>query len=58
MTDGMHMGPPAGGDPIGSLVVFVGVIVTLWTIVFAIRVSIWPGETDPRHPKYLILRDD
>ena len=54
----MHMGPPAGGDPIGLLVVIVGVIVTLWTIVFAIRVSIWPGETDPRHPKYLILRDD
>jgi len=54
----MHMGPPPGGDPIGLLIVIVGVLVTLWTIVFAIRASVWPGETDPRHAKYLILKGD
>lgn len=54
----MHMGPPAGGDPIGLVIVVVGVLVTLWIIVLAIRASIWPGETDPNHAKYLILKDD
>jgi hypothetical protein len=58
MNDGMQMGPPAGGDPIGLAIIIVGVVVTLWTVVFAIRASVWPGESDPRHPKYLILKDD
>lgn len=58
MTDGMQMGPPAGGDPIGFAIVVVGAIVTLWTILFAIYASVRPGESDPGHAKYLILKDD
>jgi hypothetical protein len=58
MNDGMSMGPPPQGDPFGLVVVVVGALATVWTIVFAVRASIWPGETDPEHPKYLIFKDD
>ncbi|MGH7659953.1 MAG: hypothetical protein ACRENA_03410 [Vulcanimicrobiaceae bacterium] len=43
---------------IGFAIVIVGAIVTLWTMGFAIRTSLRPGETDPEHPKYSILRPD
>lgn len=58
MTGGMQMGPPAGGDPIGWVIVIVGAIATLGTIVFAIYASVRPGEADPGHAKYLIFKDD
>jgi hypothetical protein len=54
----MQMGPPPGGDPIGFAIVLAGVAVTAWTIVFAIRASLRPGEADPAHPKHSILRRD
>lgn len=54
----MQMAPPPGGDPFGIAIVVVGSLVTLWTIVLAVRVSVRPGEADPEHPKYLILKDD
>jgi hypothetical protein len=58
MNAGMQMGPPAGGDPAGLAIVIAGIIVTIFTIVVAVRASLHPGETDPLHPKYSILRDD
>lgn len=57
MNDGM-MAPPAHGEPLGIAIVVVGTVLTLWTIAFALYVSISPGEHDPRHPKYLIFKDD
>jgi hypothetical protein len=58
VNTGMQMGPPPGGDPIGFAIVLAGVAVTAWTIVFAIRASLRPGEADPAHPKHSILRRD
>jgi hypothetical protein len=54
----MQMGPPPGGDPAGLAIVIAGIIVTVFTIVVAVRASLRPEETDPLHPKYSILRDD
>lgn len=45
-------------DPLGWLIAAAGTVVTVWTIVFAIRAMVSPGETDANHPKQLILRDD
>lgn len=48
-----------GGPPLGNaLVALAGGAVTLWVIVAAIRMLISPGETDPSHPKYRVLRGD
>lgn len=43
---------------IGSVIVFVGVAATLWTIGAAIYWLICPGETQPDHPKRIVLRKD
>ena len=45
-------------DPAGWMIAGAGSIVTLWTIIFAVRAMVAPGETDPNHPKMLILKDD
>ena len=47
----MQMGPPAGGDLLGT-------IATLYTFVVAVRTTFRPGETDGAHPKLLIFKDD
>jgi hypothetical protein len=52
------MGPPAGGDPIGVLILIAGVVITIAAIALAIKFTFWPGETDLNHPKYRILRND
>jgi hypothetical protein len=54
----MQMGPPPGGDMLGTMVVGAGVIATIFVFVLAFRATLWPGETAPDHPKYLIFRDD
>jgi hypothetical protein len=43
---------------IGGIIVAVGTIATLWTICAAVYWTVHPGETDPDHPKRLILRND
>jgi nitrogen fixation-related uncharacterized protein len=53
----MTMQPPAA-DPLGWTVIVVGAIVTGFTIVMSVYWAIKPGEKDPEHPKYTILRDD
>lgn len=55
--DGMHVASFAS-DPAGWTIALSGAAVTLWTIYFAVRAAIAPGETDPNHPKMLILKDD
>ena len=45
-------------DPLGIAVIVVGAIGTVWTFVLAFRWTLWPGETDPAHPKNVIMRDD
>jgi hypothetical protein len=30
----------------------------MWTVVFAIRLLRKPGETEPDHPKLLVLKND
>ncbi|GEM_PF-1352185 len=45
-------------DPAGWAIALGGSLITLWTIAFAVRVMIAPGETDAHHPKMLILKDD
>lgn len=45
-------------DPLGIAVVAAGTIGTIFTFVLAFRMTIWPGETDPDHPKHTILRED
>ncbi len=52
------MGPPAGGDVLGTLVVIAGTIATVYAFVVAVRTTFRPGEIEPSHPKQLILKDD
>ena len=49
---------PHGDDVFGWIVIAVGTVVTLWTILAAIRWVVRPGEADLHHPKRIILRDD
>lgn len=43
---------------IGWIIVIAGTLATLWSIAAAIYWTVNPGETDPSHPKYSILRSD
>lgn len=43
---------------IGWIIVIAGTLATLWSIAAAIYWTVNPGETDPAHPKYSILRSD
>lgn len=54
----MSMKPPPGGDPLGTTVLVLGVLVTLLTFVLAFRATFWPHETAADHPKRSILKDD
>ncbi len=54
----MQMGPPSGGDILGTLAVVAGALATLCAFVLAFRATLCPGETSPDHPKNLIFRDD
>ncbi len=56
--NGMQMGPPHGGDVLGTIVVVAGAIVTLLAFVLAVRATFWPGETGLDHPKNIIFKDD
>ncbi|MDQ2680804.1 MAG: hypothetical protein M3Y21_07275 [Candidatus Eremiobacteraeota bacterium] len=51
------MQPPAHAV-LGWIVVGAGSLVTVWTIAIALYWMVRPGETDPDHPKRLILRND
>jgi hypothetical protein len=53
----MQMQAPPN-DVLGWTVIVVGAIATLAVIVGAVYWTIYPGETDPRHPKHMILRND
>lgn len=43
---------------LGWIVIVVGTIATAATVVAAAYWTVRPGERDPRHPKYMILRRD
>jgi flagellar basal body-associated protein FliL len=43
---------------LGWIVIAAGAVVTAATIVAAVFWTIRPGERDPLHPKYTILRKD
>jgi len=43
---------------LGWIVIVAGTITTVGVIIAALYWTIRPGECDPRHPKYLILRND
>ncbi|HEY6449170.1 MAG: hypothetical protein WAJ94_01790 [Candidatus Cybelea sp.] len=43
---------------LGWIVIAVGAIATAATVVVAAYWTVRPGERDPRHPKYMILRPD
>jgi hypothetical protein len=43
---------------LGWIVVVAGTLATAGTILAAVYWLIRPGERDPRHPKYMILRRD
>jgi hypothetical protein len=45
-------------DPVGVTIVIGGVIATVVSFVLMVRMTIWPGETSPDHPKFEILRED
>ena len=47
-----------GTDLIGTAIVVIGFVVTAWVFVLAFKMSIWPGEKNPDHPKHAILRED
>jgi hypothetical protein len=49
---------PRGNDPIGWIIVAAGTIVTVWTIAAAVYWTLRPGETDPDHPKNMVLKDN
>jgi hypothetical protein len=46
------------GDPLGMAIVVAGAILTVWAYYFTARCLQSPGESNPDHPKYSILRDD
>ncbi|MDE2572050.1 MAG: hypothetical protein KGM44_05955 [bacterium] len=48
------MGPPLGG----AIVTIAAVLVTIGVAVAAARMIIAPGEANPAHPKYRVLRRD
>jgi hypothetical protein len=54
----MPMLPTLAHDPLGWAVIACGAIATTFTILISIYWVIRPGESDPNHPKNLILRDD
>ena len=56
----MHQHQPllVTSDPLGMLIVIAGTIATAVAFGLAIRATLWPGETDPSHPKYIIFRED
>jgi hypothetical protein len=54
----MPMLPTLAHDPLGWAVIACGAIATTFTILISIYWVIRPGESDPSHPKNLILRDD
>ena len=45
-------------DPLGVAVVVLGAVATVVAFVLAVRMTVWPGESDPEHPKRAILRED
>jgi hypothetical protein len=53
----MQMVPPAGGDPLGTIVVMLGILATGYAFFVAIRITIRPGESGDEHPKRLIFKD-
>jgi hypothetical protein len=53
----MHAGPPPGGDPLGTIVVMIGALVTLYAFAVAVRTTLRPGEEGATHPKRLIFKD-
>ncbi len=55
--NGMQMGP-MGNDILGTIVVIAGAVAALWAFVLAFRATLWPGEEEVDHPKYLIFKDD
>ena len=56
--NGMQMGPPPGGDPIGMTITIVGVIILAVSFGLGIYFTVRPGKHPPDHPMYAILRDD
>jgi len=55
----MNMDVPALQDDIlGWIIVIIGTIATIYTIVVSIYWIVRPGETDPNHPKRIIMKDD
>jgi hypothetical protein len=52
------MAAPNPHDIAGWLAVAAGTIATACAFAFAIKVTIWPGESGSDHPKRIILRDD
>ncbi len=43
---------------IGTIIVAAGTLATLWTVCAAVYWTIRPGETEPDHPKRIVLRSD
>lgn len=54
----MQMQPAFAAGVLGWIVVAAGALATAYTIVAAAYWIVHPGERDPRHPKYVILRRD
>ena len=49
---------PQGADPFGYAIIIAGAIATAWTFIAATIAFVRPGEREPEHPKYTILRKD
>lgn len=55
----MNMDLPLAGDGLlGWLVVIVGAVATIFAIASTIYWFLRPGETEPDHPKRIVLRSD
>ena len=52
------MAPVDPHDVLGWTIVSIGIAFTAFSVVAALKTSIWPGERDPNHPKMLIFRED
>ncbi|GAC1405461.1 MAG: hypothetical protein NVSMB64_10340 [Candidatus Velthaea sp.] len=52
------MAPVDPHDALGWTIVYIGIAFTTFSIVAALKASIWPGERAADHPKTLILKEN
>ena len=53
-----HAAHTAQASPLEWLLVCAAALILVWSLVAALRYTLRPGESDPRHIKHRILHDE